>query len=50
MNETRSVQKIFGGKLEGRRGRQRPGLRRTDDVEDVFTEAGYKTVENESIG
>jgi hypothetical protein len=27
MNETRSVKRIFDGKLEGRRGRERPRLR-----------------------
>jgi hypothetical protein len=34
MNETRTVKKIFEDKLGGRRGRQRPRLRWTDDVED----------------
>jgi hypothetical protein len=34
MNETRSVNKIFEGKLEGRRGRGRPSLRWIKDVED----------------
>jgi hypothetical protein len=34
MNETRSVKKIFEGKLEGRRGRGRPRLRWMNDVED----------------
>jgi hypothetical protein len=34
MNETRSVKKIFEGKLEGQRGRCRPRLRRINDVED----------------
>jgi hypothetical protein len=32
MNETRSVKKIFEGKLEGRRGRGRPRLRWIDDL------------------
>jgi len=32
MNETRSVKKIFEGKLEGRRGRGRPRFRWIDDV------------------
>jgi hypothetical protein len=34
MNETRSVKKIFEGKLEGRRGRGRPTLRWINDVKD----------------
>ena len=34
MNETRSVEKIFEGKLEGRRGRGQPRLRWINDVED----------------
>jgi len=34
MNETTSVKKIFGGKLEGRSGRGRPRLRWKNDVED----------------
>ena len=42
MNETRSVKKIFEGKLEGRRGRERPRLRWTDDVEDDLRKLGVK--------
>jgi hypothetical protein len=35
MNEARSVQKIFEGKLEGRRGTGRPRLRWLDDVDNL---------------
>jgi hypothetical protein len=42
MNETRSVKKRFEGKLEGRRGRGRPRLRRINDVEDDLRELGVK--------
>ena len=35
MNETRSIKKIFEGKLEGRRDREQPRLRWTDDVDDL---------------
>ena len=37
MNETRSVKKIFEGKLEGRRGGGRPTLRWINDVGDELT-------------
>jgi hypothetical protein len=33
MKETSAVKKIFEGKLEGRRGRERPGLRWINYVE-----------------
>ena len=42
MNETRSLKKIFEGKLEGRRGRRRPTLRWIDDVEDDLRKLGVK--------
>jgi hypothetical protein len=42
MEETRSVKKIFEGKLEGRRGRGRPRLRWINDVEDVLKKLGVK--------
>jgi hypothetical protein len=42
MNETRSVKKIFGGKLKGRRGRGRPRLRWINDVEDDLRKLGVK--------
>ena len=37
MNETKSVKKIFEGKLEGRRGGGRPTLRWINDVGDELT-------------
>ena len=42
MNETWSVKKIFEGKLEGRRGRERPRCRWIDDVEDDLRKLGVK--------
>jgi hypothetical protein len=42
MDETRSVKKIFEGKLEGRRGRGRPRMRWINDVEDDLRKFGVK--------
>jgi hypothetical protein len=42
MNETKSVKKIFEGKLEGRIGRGRPRRRWINDVEDDLRELGVK--------
>jgi transcription termination factor 2 len=42
MNETRSVKKIFEGKLGGQRGRGRSSLRWINDVEDDLRNLGVK--------
>jgi hypothetical protein len=42
MNENRSVKKIFGGKLKGRRSRGIPNLRWINDVEDDLRKLGVK--------
>ena len=42
MNETRSVKKIFEGKLEGRRGRGRPTLRWINNVKDDLRKLSVK--------
>jgi transcription termination factor 2 len=42
MEETRSVKKIFEGKLESRRGRGRPRLRWINDVGDDLRKLGVK--------
>ena len=42
MKETRSVKKVFEGKLEGRRGRGRPRIRWINDVEDDLRKLGVK--------
>jgi hypothetical protein len=42
MDETRSVKKIFEGKLEGRGSRGRPKLRWINDVEDHLRKLGVK--------
>ena len=42
MNETRSVVKIFEGKLQGRRGRGRPRLRWINNVEDDLRKLSVK--------
>jgi hypothetical protein len=42
MSETRSVKKIFEGKLEGQRGRGGPRLRWINDVQDDLRKLGVK--------
>jgi hypothetical protein len=42
MNETRSLNKMFEGKLEGRRGKGRPRLRWINNVDDDLRKLGVK--------
>ena len=42
MKETRSVKKIFEGKIEGRRCRGQPRLRWIDDVDDDLRKLSVK--------
>jgi hypothetical protein len=42
MDESRSVMKIFEGKLQGRRGRGRPRLRWINGVEDDLRKLGVE--------
>jgi transcription termination factor 2 len=49
MKETRFVKKIFEGKLEGRKGRGRPRLRWTNDVEDDLRTLGVKQWRTKSL-
>ena len=49
MNETRSVKKIFEGKLEGRRGKGRPRLRWINDVEDNLRKLGVKQLRTKAL-
>ena len=42
LNKTRSVKKIFEGKLEGRRGKGQPRLRWINNVEDNLRKHGVK--------
>ena len=46
MNDTRSVKKIFEGKLEGRRGKGRPRFRGERRCGRRFKEAWYETMES----
>ena len=50
MNESRSVEKMFEGKLEGRRGRGRPRLRWIDNVEDDLRKLGVKRWRGKALG
>jgi hypothetical protein len=50
MKETRSVKKIFEGKLEGRRGKGRPTLRWINDVEYGLRKLGVKRWRTKALG
>jgi hypothetical protein len=49
MDETRSVKKIFEGKLEGRRGRGRHRLRWINDVEDYLRKLDVKRLRTKAL-
>jgi hypothetical protein len=49
MNETRSVKKVFEGKIEGRRSRGRPRLKWINDVEDDLRKLGVKRWRTKSL-
>ena len=49
INETRSVKKIFEGKLEGQRGRARPRLRWINAVEHDRRKLGVKRLRTKAL-